>query len=238
MLASIDTVHPSPRTGSSSISWSRAFWTAASQCPVTSPHSTTNSSPPRRATVSQARAPRRSRSAVARSTASPTAWPWVSLTSLKRSRSMNDRVASVGAAGHPADDRLEAVEKQVAVGQTGQVVVGGHVGQLALALALLAGIGDQRVGPHVAGGDHRLDPELDREQRAVGPGDHGLEVLGDRSAGLQPLGDQRAEPLLLGGLEEAEQGPLLQQLLHRSAEDVGGGVLIRARVAPSPITTP
>ncbi len=47
----------------------------------------TNSSPPMRAIVSLARTQSRSRSATSLSRASPAAWPWVSLTGLKRSRS-------------------------------------------------------------------------------------------------------------------------------------------------------
>ncbi len=51
--------------------------------------SITNSSPPMRATVSPARTLERRRAATSLSTRSPTAWPSVSLTGLKPSRSMN-----------------------------------------------------------------------------------------------------------------------------------------------------
>ena len=53
-----------------------------------SSHSTVNSSPPSRATVSAGRTARRIRSAAWRSSSSPAAWPRLSLTFLKRSRSM------------------------------------------------------------------------------------------------------------------------------------------------------
>ena len=55
---------------------------------------TANSSPPRRATVSAGRTQARRRSATATSSSSPTAWPSVSLTVLKSSRSMNSTATS------------------------------------------------------------------------------------------------------------------------------------------------
>ena len=63
--------------------------TAMATRSAVSGHSSTNSSPPVRATVSPLRVMRRSRSATTRSTSSPMAWPCVSFTSLNPSRSSN-----------------------------------------------------------------------------------------------------------------------------------------------------
>ena len=64
---------------------------AASSARCKSSRITTNSSPPRRATVSSSRTVRVSRSATRRSTASPTGWPRLSLIFLKWSRSRNNK---------------------------------------------------------------------------------------------------------------------------------------------------
>ena len=96
----------------------------------------TNSSPPRRATVSPSRSTERSRSAMLRSSSSPALWPRLSLTNLKWSRSMN--TTAIGAHVALREHRLaQAVVQQVAVGQPGERVVVGLVLELHLvALAL------------------------------------------------------------------------------------------------------
>ena len=78
-----------------------------------------------------------SRSAICASTASPAAWPPVSLISLKRSRSTKIRPVDARTLGER--QRLgEAVDQQVAVGQTGQRVVGCLLGQRGLSELELA----------------------------------------------------------------------------------------------------
>ena len=88
MLAPIFATWPSPRsTGTSNCAWIRST-TRLMPCASSGPPSrTANSSPPRRAAVSAGRRQPRSRVAIVRSTASPTSWPYSSLTGLKPSRS-------------------------------------------------------------------------------------------------------------------------------------------------------
>ena len=91
----------------------------------------TNSSPPKRATVSLLRAVARRRSATARNNASPTAWPKLSLTGLKRSKiQVEERNGLATAdAGHGL---LQPVAEEQPVRQVGQGIVMGHVGHQGL----------------------------------------------------------------------------------------------------------
>ena len=95
----------------------------------------TNSSPPRRATVSPSRTAACSRSPTWRSTSSPKLWPRLSLMTLKWSRSMNTTaIERVALREHRL---LQAVVEEVAVGQPGErVVVGLALELLLVALAL------------------------------------------------------------------------------------------------------
>jgi len=80
----------SPTTiGRETISISRSATAVASPSVSRSVHSTANSSPPTRATTSPGRTRASSRRAITPSTWSPTPWPYVSLISLKPSRSAN-----------------------------------------------------------------------------------------------------------------------------------------------------
>ena len=83
------------RNGSRRTASSRSA-TTVSRSPVKGPsESTTNSSPPRRPTVSDSRTAEESLSATARSSSSPTLWPKVSFTFLKSSRSMKNTAMGV-----------------------------------------------------------------------------------------------------------------------------------------------
>ena len=82
--------------------------------------------PPRR----PARTHSRSRCPTTTSRASPTAWPSRSLIALKSSRSISGHAER--AAGHPRQRLLGALLEQRPVGQVGQVVVVGAVGELLL----------------------------------------------------------------------------------------------------------
>ena len=94
---------------------------------------TTNSSPPRRPSVSASRVTPSSRAATACSSWSPAPWPSVSLTSLKLSRSMKSAADRCCCAPRAGQHLLGAVEDQGPVGQPGERVVGGQEGELLLA---------------------------------------------------------------------------------------------------------
>ncbi len=86
----VTTVDSAPSsTGRARARRMRSAAVRASMCRSMSPMTTTNSSPPRRATVSPGRTVRSSRRATSRSRSSPAPWPSESLTTLKRSRSRN-----------------------------------------------------------------------------------------------------------------------------------------------------
>ena len=89
MLARTAMGRPSICRGSSKARRSLASTRCASASVSTFSHSTVNSSPARRATVSTWRTAPRMVRAAACSTASPTAWPSLSFTALKPSRSTN-----------------------------------------------------------------------------------------------------------------------------------------------------
>ena len=80
---------PADRDGDATASRIRCATSWSSPRSATCCMSTTNSSPPKRATMSWARTALRSRAAAVRRSASPASWPRTSFTSLKRSRSMN-----------------------------------------------------------------------------------------------------------------------------------------------------
>ena len=100
-------------------------------------HSTMNSSPPKRATVSEGRIRLFSRSATRHSSRSPASWPRLSLTSLNRSRSRNRSATPYLVRSARGQCLLGAIHQQGPVGQPGQRVVQrlvgqGHLGPLAL----------------------------------------------------------------------------------------------------------
>ena len=84
-LALTRSTSPSTTAGIRSAASTRTAVTLAASASVR----TTNSSPPRRATVPVAPATRSSRSRTCRSRRSPTSWPWVSFTCLNSSMSMS-----------------------------------------------------------------------------------------------------------------------------------------------------
>ena len=88
-LADITVESVSNSTGLASAVRIRSAAARASVVRTMSAMTTTNSSPPRRATRSPGRMVRSSRRAASRSRSSPTPWPRESLTTLKRSRSRN-----------------------------------------------------------------------------------------------------------------------------------------------------
>ncbi len=91
MLAVTSMVWPSTTSGTSSARWifSATMRGASMASPVA--RSTPNSSPPRRATMSESRSAARTRAPTSRSAWSPTVCPSVSLMALKRSMSSNTR---------------------------------------------------------------------------------------------------------------------------------------------------
>ena len=92
-----------------------------------------NSSPPSRATIaSPTLAPRRA--ATARSSSSPTGWPSVSLTALKLSRSTQSKASAAAAPLGLLELEVEMLAEEGAVGQAGQAVVEGELGDPPLAL--------------------------------------------------------------------------------------------------------
>ena len=94
---------------------------------------TVNSSPPRRARrVARAQHAARMRRATSTSRRSPAVWLRLSLTSLKRSRSMNSTAQPSRGSRSPRRSALgEAIHEQRAVGQAGEAVVQRVVKQLA-----------------------------------------------------------------------------------------------------------
>ncbi len=89
MLARVNTWRPATGKGTSSAARTRLATAVAWAEPSRSSSSTPNSSPPSRATVSPGRTQRPSRAPTAARSRSPAAWPRLSLTTLKSSRSMN-----------------------------------------------------------------------------------------------------------------------------------------------------
>ena len=93
MLALIACSKPSISTGSTNVSSKWSANTHASEESRMSAQMMTNSSPPKRATLSDLRHELESRLATSRSTWSPTWWPKRSFTTLNRSRSRKNRAS-------------------------------------------------------------------------------------------------------------------------------------------------
>ena len=133
MLTVVNTSLPSTSTGALSTWWMRSASTIGSRGSVKSSMSTTNSSPPRRATVSVGRrAERQPLGRLATSSWSPAMWPNESLTTLNRSRSRKSRADGLGHPLAPGQDARQLVEQQRPVGQAGERIVQRLVGQLGL----------------------------------------------------------------------------------------------------------
>ena len=94
MLARTGTGAPDSRNGSASTPISRSARATAASSVAPSDSSTANSSPPSRTGRSPGRTAPAIRCAAATSSSSPTLCPWVSLTSLKLSRSMSSIAAT------------------------------------------------------------------------------------------------------------------------------------------------
>ena len=152
-----------------------------------------NSSPPSRATVSALRAQARNRSAAAMSSRSPSAWPRLSFTVLKSSRSRNSTVTGVPAALRQRQRVAHPVAEQRAVGEPGERIVERLVDELLLQPAPLA---------HVAGVEHdALDrrvvqqvrrQDLGVEPRAVGLAEAPLDRARSRRAPARRRGRRSA----------------------------------------------
>ena len=99
-------------------------------------NSSASSSPPRRPAVSAARAWRRMTEAASRSTRSPCAWPWSSLSRLKSSMSITSTPSGV-LWRRAARSAAAALRWKTEVGEPGERVVVGHVADALEQLRLL-----------------------------------------------------------------------------------------------------
>ena len=138
--------------------------------------SITNSSPPRRATVSTWRRHDLMRSATSISTRSPNWWPRLSLMCLKRSRSRNSSANDVPSRCAIDERELDAIGQQPPVGQPGQ-----RVGVRELLDALVRGepVGD--VAKRVDAPDRLAAAQL-RQRHAL---EHAPRAQLEHVAGLQ-----------------------------------------------------
>ena len=166
-------LHGVPSTANGSASASRTRSTVsrtAPEKPPTSVSTTTNSSPPRRATRSRSRTQPRSRRATSLSAASPAAWPWRVVDRLEAVEVEHDDPDRPRSRPGTAQPRLQRALQRAPVGEAGERIglgllagppvalhARGHVlarGDRAVDLAVVVG---QRVGVH-----------LDPQERAVG----------------------------------------------------------------------
>ena len=120
MLPSISTAAPSTRNGLRSAWRSRPTSAVARSSPPVPMESTTNSSPPTRATVSASRTTASNRRASVFRTVSPARWPLTSLTSLKPSRSIAISVNGSPDRRDRAERLLDAVVQKRTVRKPGQ----------------------------------------------------------------------------------------------------------------------
>ena len=104
--------------------------------PSVSGISQANSSPPRRASTSPSRTREARRSAASRSTASPTTWPWTSLTSLNWSRSSTASARSRPWRRERATSSARRSSKTPPVDEAGQRVGGRAPGELGARLGV------------------------------------------------------------------------------------------------------
>ncbi len=109
-----------------------------------SSHRMTNSSPPKRATVSPGRSASRSRCASATSSRSPALWPRLSFTTLKWSRSQNSTATVRLLRRLRASASSSRSRNSVRFGQPGQRIVGGLVLEALLERLSLADVAGHR----------------------------------------------------------------------------------------------
>ena len=98
---------------------------------------------------------------------SPAAWPRLSLTSLNRSRSRNRTATLFPSADRPGQRLLEAVEEKAAVGQPGERVVEGVVGERRFGLDPLGEVPDAGGDQGAVLGPQRAEIDLHGELGAV-----------------------------------------------------------------------
>jgi hypothetical protein len=136
-LADGNSSRPATHIGAPSVSSMRCASSSAAPSPSIRSTSTANSSPPRRETMSSPRTADTIRRPASTSSSSPAAWPKLSLTSLKRSRSRNSTANTGDRRCGRAIARCRRSSRRP-VGQAGQRIVHGLVGQLLLDAHALA----------------------------------------------------------------------------------------------------
>ena len=187
--------------------------------------STANSSPPSRAAVS----PRARNEAAAASSStsswSPVAWPKLSLTFLKSSRSMNSTVTGRAAAPRAHERVLQPLREQHAVGEVGERVVERLVGEALLEhLALV----------HAAQGQDRARRGWGRSGTLLARASTKCQLASDQrsrhsAAGVVPglgrrPGHERARDLPVLRVDDVEQARAVEPRRPRSDERSADGV--------------
>ena len=181
----------------------------------------TNSSPPKRATVSAARTSACSRRPRPSSSSSPAAWPRLSFTTLKRSRSRKSTATLQSARSAARQRECEAVDEERPVGKVRQVVVQCLVRERllgSLAVGDVAHLHEEVVRVPVGIGDERHVDE-DRDDGAVVT-DHPVLALVELLVAVQEPGDPVPGALALGGVQELERASA-EQCVGRLAEHLG-----------------
>ena len=204
MLTPTNTSVSSMTNGPLTASSTRSAMAMASCWVTRSSQSTTNSSPPKRATVSPGRRATARRSAMATSSRSPRPWPRLSFTTLKWSRSRNStatrRLWRRARASAPSSRSSSSV-------RLGRPVSGSWVAWWASRCSnalrsLMSWRIAEKYGPSsvVAGvqqhlGGHRHEPDVGHEHRQLAaPSDRAARPRADLDA--EPLGDRRREQVL------------------------------------------
>ena len=166
MLAVAKTSWPPRLIGAVRRSWMRSATRTASLTSRPPSSRIANSSPPTRAMVSEGRSAAASEPAIWISRSSPTRWPRLSLTILKRSRSRKrTAVSRSGSRRERSIDCAQAVHEQRPVGEAGQLVVQGVVEELLLGVLAVGDVvrvehdaGDRGLGEEVRGGRFEHPP--------------------------------------------------------------------------------
>src|SRR4051794_4525805 len=233
MLAVTVMSRPSTQKCPESEPSSRSAIDRASHSPSSSSQSTTNSSPPKRATLSPDRTAPLSRSATCTRSWSPAAWPRLSLIHLKRSRSRNSTAARTTRPVVSCQGLTQAVEEQGPIGEARQGVV-----ERLMKHGLLGGLALRDVADVEHDPLHRrvvqkvADDALPPAPRAIGVTDpvfDGRRRLGGCHARL-PGGDDEVEVLGMHELPACapEQifGLVAEDALHRRAGVSDRGVAV------------
>ena len=143
VIPTLAVTNTSPSTSATGrdVAWiSRSAIISAVSSVGTLGHSTVNSSPPKRATMSDGRIAPLSRSATATSSRSPAECPRLSFTTLKRSRSRKSTATRSWLTAAARELALEPLDEQRAVGQAGERVVDGLVRERGAARAALGDV--------------------------------------------------------------------------------------------------